>query len=120
MGRLLALALLFVFSSELIQPLLVGAASVNPEEQLPACCRRNGKHGCSMSRPRTDQPAVRGVCSEYQVRKGAPAAVESALLAAAPVAATPLQAAAAPTTGGYTVHLANIARTHSGRGPPSA
>jgi hypothetical protein len=42
--RIWALALTLVFSFELLMPLL----SAEPESKLPACCRRDGKHACSM------------------------------------------------------------------------
>jgi len=47
MRRLLASALLLAFFSPLIAP--VFTASIN-ETELPACCRRNGKHHCMMYR----------------------------------------------------------------------
>jgi hypothetical protein len=43
--RALAILLLFAFSVPLI-PLTVSAHDAAP--QLPACCRKDGKHGCSM------------------------------------------------------------------------
>jgi hypothetical protein len=47
MRRLLASALVLAFFSPLIAP--VFTASIN-EADLPACCRRNGKHHCMMYR----------------------------------------------------------------------
>jgi hypothetical protein len=44
MRRLLVSLLLAVFSFPLFAPALLASADSN----LPACCRRNGKHGCSM------------------------------------------------------------------------
>jgi hypothetical protein len=46
MRRALAIALLIAFSSPLVVPLF--AATRDPEASLPACCRRHGKHHCSM------------------------------------------------------------------------
>ena len=45
MRRALAFLLAALFSFELIGPVL--SASAAPE--LPACCRRNGKHHCAMA-----------------------------------------------------------------------
>jgi hypothetical protein len=45
--RLLSLVLLAVFSLPLILPAL--ALGQGPDSNLPACCRRNGKHHCMMS-----------------------------------------------------------------------
>jgi len=51
MRRAIALLLMLVFSSMLIAPLFAS----DPEANLPACCRRNGKHHCTMQRmPGTD------------------------------------------------------------------
>jgi hypothetical protein len=44
--RLLAISLLLLFSFLLVSPLL---ASDVVEANLPACCRRAGKHHCAMS-----------------------------------------------------------------------
>lgn len=46
MRRACACLLLLVFSLPLIVPAL---ASVPDDSQLPACCRRDGKHHCTMS-----------------------------------------------------------------------
>jgi hypothetical protein len=46
MRRACASLLLLVFSLPLIAPLL---ASTPDDSQLPACCRRGGKHHCTMS-----------------------------------------------------------------------
>jgi hypothetical protein len=46
MQRSIAIVLALVFSSLLIAPAL--AAFAAPESNLPACCRKNGAHHCSM------------------------------------------------------------------------
>jgi hypothetical protein len=46
MRRVASALLVLVFSLPLIAPAL---ASAPDESQLPACCRRNGKHHCAMS-----------------------------------------------------------------------
>lgn len=46
MRRAFAAVLVLVFSFPLIAPAL---ASVPGDAQLPACCRRGGKHHCAMS-----------------------------------------------------------------------
>ncbi len=55
---LVALGLVLVFGLPLISPAL---ASTSDESQLPACCRRNGKHHCAMSM------AMGGVSSRYRM-----------------------------------------------------
>jgi len=46
MRRVASAFLLLAFSLPLVAPAL---ASAPDESQLPACCRRNGKHHCAMS-----------------------------------------------------------------------
>jgi hypothetical protein len=45
--KVLAIALLAIFGMPLFAPLVASAAP--GEANLPACCRRNGKHHCSMN-----------------------------------------------------------------------
>jgi hypothetical protein len=45
--RLVAATLMLVFLSPLVLHLF--AASAGPESSLPACCRRHGKHHCTMT-----------------------------------------------------------------------
>jgi hypothetical protein len=47
MRRILAISLLLLFALPAIAPLF--ALSGNSDANLPACCRRNGKHHCAMS-----------------------------------------------------------------------
>jgi len=47
MRRISATLLLLAFFSFVSAPLLLGSA--DPYKNLPACCRRNGKHHCMMS-----------------------------------------------------------------------
>jgi hypothetical protein len=46
MRRALAITLLIAFAAPLAQPIF--AATADPDASLPACCRRHGKHHCSM------------------------------------------------------------------------
>jgi hypothetical protein len=46
MRRTIAISLMMLFSWTLIAPLLASDADAN----LPACCRRNGRHHCMMRR----------------------------------------------------------------------
>jgi hypothetical protein len=61
MRRALAATLVVIFSLPLIAPLL---ASTPAESQLPACCRRNGKHHCAMSMEMGNLPSHYRTVSE--------------------------------------------------------
>jgi len=53
MRRLIAIALLAVFGLPFASPLF--ALTPKSEENLPACCRRNGQHHCMMSMAERNQ-----------------------------------------------------------------
>src|SRR4051794_16524043 len=53
MARVLALLLAALFGMELVAP-----AVLADDPTLPACCRRNGAHRCSMLSGPSDGPAV--------------------------------------------------------------
>src|SRR5689334_11727891 len=65
MRRTLALLLIALFSLSLLTPLF----AADERQELPACCRRDGQHHCSMpSRSAADQsggPAMHVRCSLY-------------------------------------------------------
>ena len=61
MRRAFAVMLVLGFSLPLIAPAL---ASAPAESQLPACCRRNGKHHCAMSMQMGNIPSSFRVVSE--------------------------------------------------------
>jgi len=58
MRRASATLLLALFSFFLIQPAIFAD---NPDSKLPQCCRKSGKHHCSMSDVTPDGIAVTGV-----------------------------------------------------------
>ena len=67
MRRLSSIVLLILFSLSLIAPAL---ASTNiSDKHLPACCRRNGAHHCTMlSEPTSSAPALSAIpqhCPAY-------------------------------------------------------
>ena len=117
--RILAILLTAVFSLPLITPLL--SASADP--QLPACCRKDGKHACAMRKAApASGPAVSAVkpaCPLYPV--GNPSFAQSDALAA-----PPLQAATAVLRGSGQLlaraeHRAPTTLGHAlpDRGPPT-
>ncbi|MDR3791767.1 MAG: hypothetical protein P4L03_00160 [Terracidiphilus sp.] len=118
MRRALAITLLSVFSWMLIAPLLAPSA----EASLPPCCRRHGKHHCSMMTPLTG--SQRGVetiqekCPFTRVAKGAAHTVayrsEPAGTCIAPVSKLLTRA---PQT--ITLRSTSLDRSCPKRGPPA-
>lgn len=121
--KLLSLALLAVLSL----PLISAVTSANPESKLPPCCRRDGKHHCSMAMagndamPETGSPAfkpAKAVCASYPVAKSSPASW-AFLTAPAPQFAGPVTTvlqAVAQTEAHYRIAYN---RSRQKRGPPS-
>lgn len=65
MRKVLAITLLALFCLPFLQPLALALAPQTAAEQnLPACCRRNGAHHCSMrmSLPPSGQPTLQSHC----------------------------------------------------------
>ncbi|HSM76231.1 MAG TPA: hypothetical protein VLT57_01330 [Bryobacteraceae bacterium] len=120
MRRLWALSLVFFFSFSLIAPALFAS---NPEENLPACCRRDGKHHCAMSgSPRAESQGLSlhaAPCSAYPTPQAFPSRIT-------PVAASFPQVAArlAPNpeflaSGRETRCQLRSKRSSPKRGPPA-
>jgi hypothetical protein len=79
MRRAITLLLMLVFSSMLMAPLFAS----DPEANLPACCRRHGKHHCMMQAVQgSDGPpgltAVREKCPCFPARTVAVRSVQFA------------------------------------------
>ena len=123
MRRVPAILLVFVFSFSLIGPALF----VDAESNLPACCRRDGKHHCGM----TDRDmaealssgaavdALRAKCPFFPSGGAVLPQPGAALLAAChPVCASLLSQPTVPAhaEAGYRISLN---RAHHKRGPPT-
>jgi hypothetical protein len=116
MRRALASLLLLLFSLSLIEPAL--RANAGPD--LPACCRREGKHHCTMGAGSSaGSLAIGARCLAYPV----PAAFFAAANAA--VVKGPAAVFAGPSSyrliQRHTVarHSAAPGRSHQKRGPPT-
>lgn len=123
MRRAPAILLLLVFSFSLIPP----AVFADSESKLPACCRRDGKHHCSMTSV-TDGPsrasslALKGTptkCPLFPTGKAIPAAGKASVplptyVSLAPVLSHPT--AVVQTEARYRV---SFSRAWQERGPPS-
>jgi hypothetical protein len=118
MRRALASLLLAVFSFPLIVPVLrLDAAS-----SLPSCCRREGKHHCSMDSASTNQEGMSPIqpkCSNYPSTLAVRGNSNVALFRHSPtICASLLSYSSAPaqTQAQYRV---SFSRSRQKRGPPA-
>ncbi|MDR3701248.1 MAG: hypothetical protein P4L56_16495 [Candidatus Sulfopaludibacter sp.] len=116
MRRALASLLLVLFSFSLIAPAL--RADAGPD--LPACCRRDGKHHCAMGSGNAAGALVFGArCPSYPGSAAYPAGANVAVVkSSAAVFAAP---ASYPASQRHTVawHCIAPGRSHQKRGPPA-
>jgi hypothetical protein len=113
------------FSSGIIAGLRAGISGQPDESQLPACCRKNGKHHCSLSA----QQALSGhsrettistpdccPCNQQSLDSVDP--VHSAILGTNQISSEPLATRIIPPAVQAAAH-ATIQRTQPKRGPPA-
>lgn len=105
-----------------------GVLRSEPDAKLPACCRRDGKHGCSMNRKASqpqdtasfDRQQARATCPAFPAGKSTPVGVVTGELAPVyRIAGPAIQRSAAleQTEAQYRV---SFSRTRQKRGPPLA
>lgn len=117
MRRILALSLLLLFGWTLLAPLWAPSAEAN----LPACCRRHGKHHCCMGALATGQRGLATLQEKCPHSPGSASAVHSPTFK--PEASEPFYAevvslsARAPQTA--SLHRLSALRSQQKRGPPS-
>lgn len=116
--RALSISLLLLFSFTLMSPLL---ASDVVQANLPACCRRAGKHHCAMPDSNSEQRKSVGIVAEKCPY--IPAAIAALHL---PVLAPPAKAAVFAGLIAHPIHAQMAAqyrisfdRSRQKRGPPS-
>jgi hypothetical protein len=118
--RILATALLVLFSCSLIDPAVF--ASSDPESNLPACCRRAGKHHCAVMLAETASSAGSALqsskCRFFPKRQGVSAPPGAGLLTTPQLAAVPVLTRRADYPTG-TVYRVLFYSTCQKRGPPS-
>ena len=122
MRRVSAILLVFLFSFSLIAPALFG----DDESNLPACCRRDGKHHCGMmirdmAEAPSSGPAVDALHAKCPLFPNGGAVLPhsgAAVLAAYQTAGVPLGcqiAARVQAAAGYRIP---VSPSHPKRGPP--
>jgi hypothetical protein len=105
--------------------LVAPAALAAAESNLPACCRRNGKHRCAMGAERS-QPAsgpsfaaVWKVCASFPAAITAPATARAAVHTAPAVLFAPHVSHRATLCHSESRYCAAFRRCRQMRGPPS-
>jgi hypothetical protein len=119
MRRAFAIALVLVFSLPLIAP---GFASAPGESQLPACCRRAGRHHCALAMEMGNIPSSAHVVSEkcpYSPCAATPL-LQPHLFAgvSVPAVAGPATGTAAVVRAAEAGYRVSADRTRHKRGPP--
>jgi len=116
MRRAVAISLMMLFSFALIAPLLAPDADAN----LPACCRRNGKHHCMM-RNRTGQKGFTTLTETCPCNPAGSCAVHSVTYKPETAKQFYAQMVSHPACAAQTEALCRIAflRSHQKRGPPA-
>lgn len=116
-----AILLLGVFSSSLIVPVV----SADPKPKLPACCRPDGKHRCSMMAA-TESPESGAVirnaaakCPFFPTEKSTPAAAKASVPAPSPQIWVPAVRHCDAVEQAEARYRVSFSRTRQKRGPPS-
>ncbi len=116
MRRLLVILLAFSFSFPLLLPVIAGAT----ESELPACCRRDGKHQCGMAARKAsggEATFTKGACAQFPAGKSTVAERDNLILADAGGGET-FAVAQAVAGAVQNSALAQFQRRESERGPP--
>jgi len=118
MRRLLSILLLAAFGLPVIAPAL--ALGEAPDAHLPACCRRNGAHHCTMRLPSsTNAPALSSICPRFpQPSATTPTGTSTALASVTTVQLFELTSLT-PTQRAEAQRRLSRERSRHKRGPPT-
>jgi hypothetical protein len=120
--RTLASLLLVLISFPLIGPALF--AGSDSDSNLPACCRRDGKHHCAMmdaaDRQKSEAgPALKATkCPQFPSTTVAPGCAKTIVLSVSPAIGTVLQVQPACFQRAERIARATFSRSLQKRGPP--
>ena len=118
--RTLAIALLALFSFSLIGPV---AFASDPESNLPACCRRAGKHYCAMLMAEAGSssgPSIQASrCPSFPQGSGATALPHTGLLKTSQVASSSIVSWPVDRPASDTLYRVAFCSTCQKRGPPA-
>jgi hypothetical protein len=113
--RILAVALLAVFSFSLIDPAVFAS---NPESKLPSCCRRAGKHHCAMTMGETGPSIQASKCRSFPEGRGVTALPNSGLLRSFQAASISFVSCHLHRPSSDTLYRVSFCSTCQKRGPP--
>ncbi|MBZ5675662.1 MAG: hypothetical protein LAP61_15585 [Acidobacteriia bacterium] len=118
MRRALAVALLGLFSFSLIPP---SAFASDPEAGLPACCRRNGKHHCTMpvEGPSSGPALHASPCCSFPGTSGVTTSPKAGVLTAPVVSCVSHASTLAKRLEDVTPHPVLFHSPRQQRGPPA-
>lgn len=119
MRRILAIMLLIAFGSPLVLPLF--AAPLDPQRNLPACCRRNGAHHCTgmIASDAQSSPTFKAPpCPNYP-SPATPVSLNTAALATPTAFAIEIAVTAAPPAAIRPRAQISIQSSNLQRGPPT-
>jgi hypothetical protein len=119
MRRILAIMLLALFSFPLISPALLAS---DTDAKLPACCRRNGSHHCSIvvGQPRAAGPAIEtGRCASFPVTAAFPGSRTLSSLGISPAIFCGLVSHPASRPPAEALCRISYSRAGQKRGPPT-
>ena len=116
--RLWSVLLLSVFSSSLIAPILLAQ---DAESNLPACCRRSGKHGCAQGADGSPSgPAIQAAyCAQFPSLNAAPVNPNVALIAAPRATSRVSLTLFSLALPQESLFFVDLTRAEPQRGPPS-
>jgi hypothetical protein len=127
MRRILAITLLLAFGSPLAIPLIASATdlqSKDAQSNLPACCRRNGKHHCDMTMATAlagvnSGPALQAQPCPLYPSPSTPLRLATATLTPAPTLAIALIRATPPRAPSLLRANSSAPSANQKRGPPT-
>jgi hypothetical protein len=122
--RALAILLVLGFSFPLIRPVL----SADSASKLPSCCRRDGKHQCSMMMDQEEDPQApslvasgrRSKCPLYPPGKAMPAVAKATLSRPAVSVPAPAPSRVTPAAQPESRYQFSLNLANPERGPPPA
>lgn len=120
MRRAFATLLLALFSFSLISPAVLAS---DPESNLPACCRRGGKHHCAMMAMQSESPSGSSLqtarCPSFPVAGAIPGTPAVSLPALSQSVFTGFFGHSVFLRATETLCLSSYSRAGQKRGPPA-